>query len=221
MPTRYGSAARKSEKSGLGRISPERSGEATASPKARVTIAGALRSATDAAAPCRMCRLVKGIAAAWPCLCVFRSLPQSLSHQMREKLRRASAQLEGCDAEHPLEPQRRDRAGIHARGLEYRRKPEILRQRDRIAIDARHVEKDRAIARALEQRRQHGLGRSAVVGDERADLAAGAGRADDAPGGEFAVAHKRAPDMAGRVDPRAQECRARRWKYRGVVRHDG
>src|SRR5262249_53331005 len=143
MPTRYGSAARRSEKSGLGRISPERSGEATASPKVRVTIAGALRSATDAAAPCRMCPLVTGITAAWPCLCVFHSLPQSFSHQMREKLRRASSQFEGGDAEPPLEPQRRDRAGIHARGLEDRRKPKVLRQRDPVAIDARHVEKDR------------------------------------------------------------------------------
>jgi hypothetical protein len=35
----------------------------------------------------------------------------------------ALAQLEGGDAEHPLQMQRRDRAGIHARSLEYRCEP--------------------------------------------------------------------------------------------------
>jgi hypothetical protein len=35
----------------------------------------------------------------------------------------ALAQLEGGDAEHPLQMRRRDRAGIHARSLEYRCEP--------------------------------------------------------------------------------------------------
>ena len=35
----------------------------------------------------------------------------------------ALSQLEGGDAEHPLQAQRWDRAGIHARSLEYRREP--------------------------------------------------------------------------------------------------
>ena len=35
----------------------------------------------------------------------------------------ALSQLEGGDAEHPLQTQRWDRAGIHARSLEYRREP--------------------------------------------------------------------------------------------------
>ena len=33
------------------------------------------------------------------------------------------SQLEGGDAEHPLQAQRWDHAGIHARSLEYRREP--------------------------------------------------------------------------------------------------
>jgi hypothetical protein len=36
---------------------------------------------------------------------------------------KALAHLEGGDAEHPLQMQRRDRAGIHARSLEYRCEP--------------------------------------------------------------------------------------------------
>ena len=59
-----------------------------------------------------------------------------------ERRRSTSSQLEGGDAEHPLDAQWTDRPGIHAGGLEHRRQSVGLRQCDRVAIDARDVEKD-------------------------------------------------------------------------------
>jgi hypothetical protein len=49
-------------------------------------------------------------------------------------------QLKGGDAEYPVQPQRRDRASIHARSLEHRHETEVLRQRDRVAVEAGNVE---------------------------------------------------------------------------------
>src|ERR1700737_1004871 len=51
-------------------------------------------------------------------------------------------QLKGGDAKYPLQPQRRDRAGIHTRSLENWHEPQVLRQRDRVAVDAGNVEED-------------------------------------------------------------------------------
>src|SRR5262249_13652822 len=127
----------------------------------------------------------------------------------------ASSQLEGGDAEHALETDGADRPGIHARGLKHWRKAVVLRERDRIAIDAGNVEKDFARAFSRDQRREGGRG--AVVGHQRADLAAGPARAAHAPSGEAAVAHERAADVSARADPRAQERRARRRKHRRVI----
>src|SRR5262245_62245136 len=72
----------------------------------------------------------------------------------------ASSQLERGDAEHALETDGADRSRIHPRGLEDRCKPMILRERDRIASDAGHVEKDFARA-CRHQRCEHGFGRGA------------------------------------------------------------
>jgi len=63
-----------------------------------------------------------------------------------------------------VRPQRRDRAGIHARRFEHRRKPQILRQRDRVVVDAGNVEEYLAAACAGQQSRQNDLGGGAVVG---------------------------------------------------------
>ena len=52
--------------------------------------------------------------------------------------------LKGGDAEYPLQPQPRDRAGIHTRSLEHWHKAEILRQGDRVAVDTGNVEEDLA-----------------------------------------------------------------------------
>ena len=100
-------------------------------------------------------------------------------------------------------------------------RPWPLRERDRLAVDLRHVEKDVAAAGGRDQRREHRLRRRAIVGHQRADLPTRAARTDHAPGGELAVTHQRAADMAGRVDPRAQERRTRRGENRGVVRLHG
>ena len=72
-----------------------------------------------------------------------------------------------------------------------------------------------------DQRIEHGLGRRAVIGDQRSDLEAGAAGADHAPGGERAVAHQRASDMALRADPGAQEVFARRREHGRVIGRDG
>ena len=76
----------------------------------------------------------------------------------------ALPQLKGGDAEYPLQPQRRDRAGIHAHRFEYWREPQVLRQGDRVAVDAGNVKEDLAAARAGQQSRQNHLGGGAVVG---------------------------------------------------------
>src|SRR5216683_2674362 len=81
-------------------------------------------------------------------------------------------QLKAGDAEYPLQPQRRDRAGIHARSLEHWREPPALRQGDRVTVDARNVEEDLPAADAGQQSRQDHLGGGAIVGHQRADLAA-------------------------------------------------
>src|SRR5262245_41951323 len=133
----------------------------------------------------------------------------------------ASSQLEGGDAEHALETDGADRSSIHPRGLEDRCKAVVVRERDRLAIDAGDAEKDFARAIRREQRREGGLGRGAVVGHQRADPAAASAWADHAPRGEAAVAHERATDMSARADPLAQERRARRRKQRRVVRLTG
>ena len=61
-------------------------------------------------------------------------------------------------------------------------------------LTAGNIEKDLAAAGLRKQRRHHRFGRGAVIGDQRADLAALAARADHAPAGEPAVAHQRATD---------------------------
>jgi hypothetical protein len=132
----------------------------------------------------------------------------------------ALAQLEGGDAEDPLQPQRWDRAGVHARRLEHRRKPEILRQCDRVAVDAGNVEEDLAASRVCQQGRQNRLGTGAAVGHQRADLAPLPAWADHAPADKRAIAHQRTADMAGSADPGAQERGARCWKHRRVRRLD-
>ena len=125
------------------------------------------------------------------------------------------------DAEHPLQAQRWDRAGVHAGGLEHGREPQVLRQGDRLAVDARHVEEDLAAARARQQGRQDRFGGGAVVGDQRADLAAVPAWTDHAPGGQPAVAQERATGMSRRADPGAQERGARGREHRRVVGFHG
>ena len=71
--------------------------------------------------------------------------------------------LKGGDAEYPLQPQRQDRAGIYTRSLEHWLEPQVLRQRGRIAIDARNVKKDLPAADAGQQSRQDHLGGDAVA----------------------------------------------------------
>src|SRR2546421_4564895 len=132
-----------------------------------------------------------------------------------------SPQLERGDAEHALEADGADRSSIHPRGLEYRRKAVVVRQRDRFTIDTWDVEKASARAIRREQRREHGLGGGAVVGHQRADPAAAPAWADHAPSSKAAVAHERAADMPARADPRAQERHARCRKHGGVVRLNG
>src|SRR3984893_9339904 len=127
-------------------------------------------------------------------------------------------QLKGGDPEYPLQTQPRDRAGIHARGLEHWREPQVLRQGDRVTVDARNVEEDLAAATAGQQSRQNHLGGGAIVGHQRADLAALPAWTDHAPAGKPAIAHERATDMTGRADPGAQERGARSRKHRRVVR---
>src|SRR5258708_32574966 len=126
-------------------------------------------------------------------------------------------QLKGGDAEYPLQTQPRDRAGIHARSLEHWREPQVLRQGDRVTVDARNVKEDLA-AHAGQQSRQNHLGGGAVVGHQRADLAALSAWTDHAPAGKPAIAHERATDMTGRADPGAQERGARSRKHRRIVR---
>src|SRR5215831_8399678 len=82
----------------------------------------------------------------------------------------------------------------------------VLRKRDRIAIDAGDIEKNFARA-SRHQRCEHGFGRGAVVGHQRADLAAGPAWADHAPRGQAAITHERAADMSPRADPRTQDAR--------------
>src|SRR5260370_28371879 len=120
----------------------------------------------------------------------------SLFEERAPSLLRAGAlpQLKGGDAEYPLQPQRRDRAGIHARRFEYWREPQVLRQGDRVAVDARNVKEGLATARAGQQSRQNYLGRGAVVGHQRADLAALPAWTDHAPAGKPALAHQPATD---------------------------
>src|SRR5882724_3109671 len=127
-------------------------------------------------------------------------------------------QLKAGDAEYPLQPQRRDRAGIHARSLEHWREPPALRQRDCVAVDAGNVEEDLPAANASQQTRQDHLGGGAVVGHQRPDFVALAAWTDHAPADKGAIAHKGATDMPGRADPGAQERGARSWKHRRVVR---
>ena len=98
-------------------------------------------------------------------------------------------QLKGGDAEYPLQPQRRDRASIHTRSLKHWHEPQVLRQRDRVAVDARNVEEDLPAADAGQQSRQDHLGGGAVVGHQRADLAALAAWTDHAPADKPAIAH--------------------------------
>src|SRR3981189_1201160 len=116
-------------------------------------------------------------------------------------------QLKGGDAESPLQPQRQDRAGIHTRSLEHWHEPEVLRQRDRVAVDARNVEEDLPAADAAHQSRPDPLGGGAIVGHQRADLAALAAWTDHAPADKPAITHKGATDMPARADPGAQERR--------------
>src|SRR6266849_634431 len=92
-------------------------------------------------------------------------------------------------------------------------------ERDRLAVDLRHVEKDLA-ALGADQRHEHRLRGGAIVRHQRADLAAAAARPDDAPGGKLAVAQERASDMAGRRDPEPQERGPRRRKDARVVARD-
>src|SRR5262249_60249333 len=99
-------------------------------------------------------------------------------------------QLERGDAEHALEADGADRSSIHPRGLEYGCKAVVVRERDRLAIDAWNVEKDFARACRREQRREHGLGSVTVVGHQRADPAAAPGWADHPPRAKAAVAHQ-------------------------------
>src|SRR5207244_10780916 len=101
-------------------------------------------------------------------------------------------QLKGGDAEYPLQPQRWDRAGIHAHRFEYWREPQVLRQGDRVAVDAGNVKEDLAAARAGQQSRQNHLGGGAIVGHQRADLAARPAWPDPAPAGKAALAAERA-----------------------------
>src|SRR5207244_3631231 len=68
-----------------------------------------------------------------------------------------SPQLERGEAEHALEADGADRSSIHPRGLEYRRKAVVVRQRDRFTIDTWDVEKD--FARAIRRERHDPRGR--------------------------------------------------------------
>src|SRR5258705_6272624 len=132
--------------------------------------------------------------------------------------RRPLPQLKGGDAEYPLQPQRRDRNCIHARSLEHWCEPQVLRQRDGVAVNAWNVEEDLAAAHAGQQSQQNHLGGGAVVGHQWADLAALPAWTDHAPAGKRSVAHERATDMTGRADPGAQERGARSREYGRVVR---
>src|SRR5439155_21775342 len=60
-----------------------------------------------------------------------------------------------------------------------------------------------------EQSLQDGLCGGVVIGYQRADLAAGPAGADHAPRGELAVTHRRTSDVSWRIDPGAEEGRAR------------
>src|SRR6266849_800629 len=113
--------------------------------------------------------------------------------------RRPLPQLKGGDAEYPLQPQRRDRACIHACRLEHRREPQVLGQRNRVAVKAWNVEEDLAAAHAGQQSRQNHLGGGAVAGHQWADLVALLAWTDHAPAGELSVAHECATDMPGRA----------------------
>src|SRR5258707_8302405 len=113
-------------------------------------------------------------------------------------------QLKGGDAEYPLQPQRQDRAGIHTRSLEHWHEPQVLRQRDRVAVDAGNVEEYLPAADAGQQSRQDHLGGGAVVGHQRADLATLAAWTDDAPTDKLAIAPGWGTDMPPLADPGAQ-----------------
>ena len=64
------------------------------------------------------------------------------------------------------------------------------------AIHGGDVEEDLAAVCAFQQGLHDRLRRRAVVGDERADLAAGPARPDHAPCSKLAVAQQRATDMS-------------------------
>ena len=106
-------------------------------------------------------------------------------------------QLKGGDAEFPLQRQGRDRAGIHARSLEHWHEPPVLRQRDRVAVDAGNVEEYLPAADAGQQSRQDHLDGGAVVGHQRTDLAALAAWTDHALADKPAIAHKAQPTCPG------------------------
>src|SRR6476660_1718475 len=96
---------------------------------------------------------------------------------------RNSPQFKTGDAESPLQPQRRDRAGVHAGRFEHRREPKILRQRDSVAVHARHIQENLAAAHSRNQGGQHRFGAAAVVGHQRTDLETLPPWTDHAPAG--------------------------------------
>jgi len=133
----------------------------------------------------------------------------------------ALTELEGCHAEEPFQSQRRDRSGVHARGLEHRREPQVLRQCNGIPVDAWNVEEDFAAARARDQSGQDRFGCGAIIGNERSDLLSLPAGTDHAPRSELSIAQKRTTEMSGRADPGSQKRSARCGEDRGVgLLHD-
>src|SRR5262249_41358245 len=92
-----------------------------------------------------------------------------------------SSELERGDAKHPFECQRTNRSRVHPRRLEHRQELALLRERDRLVVDAWHIEEDFACARGRDQGGEDRLSRGAVIGDERADFVAAPARPYHAP----------------------------------------
>src|SRR5262249_11740475 len=106
---------------------------------------------------------------------------------------------------------------VHARCLERWRKPKFLRQCNCVVMDAWNIKEDFAAAHAGQQSRQNCLGRGAVVGHQRTDLAALPAWTDHAPASKAAVAHDSATDGQGGSERGAEECGSRGGEHCGVV----
>src|SRR5215510_12157603 len=118
------------------------------------------------------------------------------------------SELETGDAKDPLQSQRWDGTGIHARRLEHRGEPQAFSQRHGLAVDAGDIEEYLAAAHVHEQGRGHRSGGGAVIGEQRTDLVTHAAWADYPPTGKPAIAQEGATGVPRCTDPGAQERRS-------------